>query len=154
MATFCYGDVETDTAGDGDVVSDRADHSKGLSAWLDRQNEGGKSTAETRGSIASWAWGLARGVDYLEQTDGVDPDRIALVGQSRLGKAALLAAATDLRVALVIPCQAGQGGTAPARNPVRETVSSIKIVSVGCDAAAVPSAGAHETRRLHSVLSV
>jgi hypothetical protein len=56
---------------------------------------------------------------------GVDPKHIALVGRSRLGKAALLAAAFDPRVALVIPCQAGQGGTSPARTTSGETVAMI-----------------------------
>jgi cephalosporin-C deacetylase-like acetyl esterase len=57
----------------------------------------------------------------------IDPKRIAVVGHSRLGKTALVAAAFDERIALAIPHQAGCGGTAPDRchNPKAETVQRI-----------------------------
>ena len=65
-------------------------------------------------TIACWAWGIHRAVDYLTTLkEEVDPKRIAAVGHSRLGKTALLAAAFDERIALAIPHQAGCGGTAP-----------------------------------------
>lgn len=116
VATFCKGDVDSDLPN----VSD------GVYAWLARQH--GEKTppkARHRGSIAAWAWGLQRGVDYLIEDKDIDPTRIALLGHSRNGKAAILAAAFDERVALVIPHQAGQGGTSPARNTSGETVREI-----------------------------
>ena len=75
------------------------------------------AAGDDAGTIALWAWGFHRVVDYLT-TDGkdrVDPKRIAVVGHSRNGKTALLAGAFDERIALVIPLQAGCGGTAPSR---------------------------------------
>jgi hypothetical protein len=67
-------------------------------------------------TIACWAWGIHRSVDYLlTLRDEVDPKRIAAVGHSRLGKTALIAAAFDERIALAIPHQAGTGGSAPSR---------------------------------------
>jgi hypothetical protein len=66
-------------------------------------------------TIAAWAWCLQRAVDYLVTDAAIDAKRIALVGHSRNGKTALLAGAFDPRVALVIPSQAGCGGTAPCR---------------------------------------
>lgn len=66
-------------------------------------------------TIAAWAWCLHRAVDHLVTDADLDPKRLALVGHSRNGKTALLAAALDERVALVVPSQAGCGGSAPSR---------------------------------------
>ena len=77
------------------------------------------------GVIAAWAWGLQRGVDYLFQDDDVDKHAIIVTGHSRRGKAALLAGALDERIAVVIPHQAGCGGTSPNRFNVGESVEQI-----------------------------
>lgn len=71
--------------------------------------------ADNCGTIAAWAWGLQRAVDYLVTAPGLDPKRIVVTGHSRTGKAALVAAAFDERIAIAIPHQAGCGGTAPSR---------------------------------------
>lgn len=77
------------------------------------------------GTIAAWAWGVSRAVDYLVTDNEIDKNRIAVVGHSRLGKTTLLAAALDDRIALAIPHQAGCGGTAPSRSTVGESVERI-----------------------------
>jgi len=105
FASFCSSDVD----------SDRADVSDGIYAWLASQKPGSSSPTHNRGSIAAWAWGYHRCVDYLETDAAIDAKRIAAVGHSRNGKTALLAAAFDERIALSIPCQAGSGGTGPSR---------------------------------------
>jgi cephalosporin-C deacetylase-like acetyl esterase len=66
-------------------------------------------------------------VDYLVTAPGIDPRRIVVTGHSRMGKAALFAAAFDERIALAIPHQAGCGGTGPSRskNPKAESVQRI-----------------------------
>jgi hypothetical protein len=86
-----------------------------------------KPGPEDWGTIAAWAWGIHRAVDYLTTVPELDKTRIAVVGHSRLGKTALLAAAFDDRIALAWPHQAGCGGTAPSRthNPKAETVEKI-----------------------------
>lgn len=71
--------------------------------------------ADNCGTIAAWAWGLQRAVDYLVTAPGIDSKRIVVTGHSRTGKAALVAAAFDERIAIAIPHQAGCGGTAPSR---------------------------------------
>ncbi len=62
------------------------------------------------GALSAWAWGYHRCVDFLLTLDFVDAARIAVVGHSRGGKAALLAGATDERIALTSPNNSGCGG--------------------------------------------
>ena len=62
------------------------------------------------GSVAAWAWGFRRVVDWVETRPELDPKRITIVGFSRAGKAALWAGAQDERIALTVSCQSGCGG--------------------------------------------
>ena len=62
------------------------------------------------GALAAWAWGYHRAVDALLQLPLADAARIAVVGHSRGGKAALLAGATDTRIALTSANNSGAGG--------------------------------------------
>jgi hypothetical protein len=62
------------------------------------------------GAASAWAWGFHRVVDYVLTRDDVDPARIAVTGHSRGGKCALLAGATDQRIALTAPNNSGCGG--------------------------------------------
>jgi len=98
----------------GDVDSDRAQVSDGVYSWL-AGNDPTKNNPTNRGTIAAWAWGFHRCVDYLVTDPDIDPHRIATLGHSRNGKTALLAAAYDERIAMAFPHQAGCGGTAPSR---------------------------------------
>ncbi len=70
------------------------------------------------GAIAAWAWGFHRAVDYLVTNPAIDAKRIAVMGHSRNGKATILAAALDERIAMAFPHQAGCGGTAPSRHTI------------------------------------
>lgn len=116
LATIYYGDIAPDHPGFKDGVfpfflkPGQTEH--GANDW---------------GAIAAWAWGIERGVDYLVTDADVDPKRIVVFGHSRNGKAALLAGALDERIAVVIPHQAGCGGSGPSRNsnPKAESVSRI-----------------------------
>ena len=99
----------------GDIDPDRPDQ-RGIQTYyrpIDSQHD--------CGTIAAWAWGLQRAVDYLVTDPDLDRSRIIVTGHSRLGKAALLAAAFDERIALAIPHQAGCGGSAPSRAKAQET---------------------------------
>jgi dienelactone hydrolase len=70
----------------------------------------------TFGSIAAWAWGFHRAVDLVRRLPGIDAARLAVTGFSRGGKAALLAGATDERIALVHDHASGAGGGAAFRH--------------------------------------
>jgi hypothetical protein len=108
----------------GDIDSDRSDFSDGIYAWL-ATSDPAKNSPTNRGSIAAWAWGFQRCVDYLLTDRDVDNRRIVALGHSRQGKAALLAGAFDERIALVIAHQAGCGGSAPSRGKIGESVKRI-----------------------------
>ena len=107
----------------GDVQPDRPYVREGMRATLP---EGADDAAETA-TIMWWAWGIHRAIDYLVTDAAIDPQRIATVGHSRLGKTALLAGAFDDRVALTVANQAGCGGSGPSRHddPKAETVKII-----------------------------
>ncbi|MHC4176475.1 MAG: alpha/beta hydrolase family protein [Planctomycetota bacterium] len=108
----------------GDVDPDRHDFTDGVHPHYFKPGQT-KPGPHDWGTIAAWAWGLHRAVDYLVTDREIDKGRIAVVGHSRNGKTALLAAAFDERIALAIPHQAGCGGTAPSRGKVGESVKQI-----------------------------
>ena len=106
-----------------DIDPDKPDFSDGVHPHF--AQSGARRGDHDWGTIAAWAWGMQRAVDYLVTDKDLDARRIAAVGHSRNGKTSLVAAAFDERIALAIPHQAGCGGTAPSRGTVGESVTRI-----------------------------
>lgn len=112
VATLYAGDISPD---------DKEAHIQGIQSLDPQLQKGGANFSV----MASWAWGLSRAMDALEQEPKVDPNAVIVFGSSRMGKAALWAGATDERFAMVISNESGAGGAKLFHHQYKEDIAQI-----------------------------
>lgn len=117
VVTACYGEISPDPT--GEEAQDKLAYTNIFDLWAPRDNSRDDNTT----ALGAWAWTLMRGMDMIEQDPRLDSKRVLLTGYSRLGKAALIAGAFDVRFPVVVPVQTGGGGCPLAKRFYGENVA-------------------------------
>jgi hypothetical protein len=104
----------------------QADNGAGLTKGIiGLVNKGQPRKPDDWGSLRAWAWGAARGLDYLETDSAVDAKKVGIEGVSRYGKAALVTMAFEPRFAMVLVGSSGEGGAKLHRRNFGEAVENL-----------------------------
>lgn len=90
-------------------------------------NKGQPRKPDDWGALRAWAWGVSRLVDYFDAhpDSGVDPSKVCITGVSRYGKAALVTAAFDERIAAGFIASSGAGGAKLFRRDFGELLENL-----------------------------
>jgi hypothetical protein len=109
-----------------DANSIQADNGGGITKGIiGLVNKGQPRKPEDWGALRAWAWGAARGLDYLETDNLVDAKKVGIEGVSRYGKAALVTLAFEPRFAVGLVGSSGKGGATLHRRVFGEAVESL-----------------------------
>jgi (4-O-methyl)-D-glucuronate---lignin esterase len=109
-----------------DPASIQADNAAGLTRGIiGLTNKGQPRKPDQWGALRAWAWGAARGLDYLETDPAVDAKHVGIEGVSRYGKAALVTLAFEQRFAMGLIGSSGEGGAKLHRRNFGEAVESL-----------------------------
>jgi len=109
-----------------ETTSIQADNGAGLTRGIiGLVNKGQPRKPEDWGSLRAWAWGAARGLDYLETDTLVNAKKVGIEGVSRYGKAALVTMAFEPRFAIGLIGSSGKGGATLHRRVFGEAVESL-----------------------------
>jgi hypothetical protein len=107
-------------------TSIQADNGAGITRGvIGLVNKGQPRHPDDWGALRAWAWGAARGLDYLETDAAVDAKHVGIEGVSRYGKAALVTHAFDQRFYMVLIGSSGEGGAKLNRRNWGEAVESL-----------------------------
>jgi len=90
-------------------------------------NKGEPRQPDQWGALRAWGWGVSRLIDFFEANPDakVDPRKVGIEGVSRFGKAALVTAAFDERVAVAFVASSGEGGAKLHRHIFGEAVENL-----------------------------
>jgi hypothetical protein len=90
-------------------------------------NKGQPRNPDDWGALRAWAWGVSKMVDYFEANldSGIDPTKVCITGVSRYGKAALVTAAFDTRIAAAFVASSGAGGSKLQRHIFGELLENV-----------------------------
>lgn len=109
-----------------DPNSIQADNGAGITRGIiGLVNKGQPRKPEDWGALRAWAWGAARGLDYLETDTAIDAKHVGIEGVSRYGKAALVTLAFEQRFAMALVGSSGKGGATLHRRNWGEAVESL-----------------------------
>jgi len=109
-----------------ETSSIQADNGAGITRGIiGLVNKGQPRKPDDWGSLRAWAWGAARGLDYLETDTLVDAKKVGIEGVSRYGKAALVTLAFEPRFAVGLIGSSGKGGATLHRRVFGEAVESL-----------------------------
>ena len=123
VMSACYCEVSPDpTSGEKDPRFQQYPfaYTGVFELWGKRDN----SRTDNITSLGAWAWALSRGLDLAGRIPEIDAKKSVVTGCSRLGKAALIAAARDERFAVCVPNQTGGGGVPLAKRHYGENIST------------------------------
>ena len=126
VVTACYADISPDPdsgvkTSDGKLLQDEFAYTGIFDLWGERDN----SRSDNTTALTAWGWALMRGMDLICKDPQLDAKKVILTGSSRLGKAALIAAAFDERFPLLAVNQTGGGGVPLAKHYYGENVQTM-----------------------------
>ncbi len=109
-----------------DPSSIQADNGAGITRGIiGLVNKGQPRKPDQWGALRAWAWGAARGLDYLETDSMVDAKKVGIEGVSRYGKGALVTLAFEPRFSVGLIGSSGKGGATLLRRNYGEAVESL-----------------------------
>ncbi|MBQ4329612.1 MAG: hypothetical protein IJC27_07775 [Lentisphaeria bacterium] len=123
VVSACYMDISPDPES-YEKNPDFQQHNFAYTGVFELWGKRDESRTDNITALGAWAWALSRGVDLAEKLPFINAKQTIVAGCSRLGKAALLAAARDERFSVCVPIQCGGGGVTLAKRDFGENIAT------------------------------